>query len=134
MLEKVGVISSSVCPWSSLIVIVPKKAQPGEIQKHVCVNCHTLNSLLLPVVKAHLKAQGVLCLLPLLKIDELYVMLNSSAVYSSLDCTSGYHYIALSPEAQKKTVYVTPFGKFEFKYFWFSSSFHTFLTFNKQNT
>ena len=42
-------------------------------------------------------------------------MLNSSTVYSSLDCTSGYHHIALSPKAQNKSAFVIPFGKLEFK-------------------
>ena len=37
---------------------MPKKAQLGEIpQKHLCVENHTLNSLLPLVVKAHSKAQ-----------------------------------------------------------------------------
>ena len=35
--------------------------------------------------------------------------------YSLLDSTSGYHHIALSPEVQKKSTFVSPFGKFEFK-------------------
>ena len=35
MLGKPGIISQSIHPWSSPIIIVPKKAQPGEIpQKH----------------------------------------------------------------------------------------------------
>ena len=36
-------------------------------------------------------------------------------LYSSLDCTSGYHLIALSPEEQKKFAFVTPFGRFDFQ-------------------
>ena len=31
MLEKCAVFTCSVSPWSSPTVIVPKKAQPGEI-------------------------------------------------------------------------------------------------------
>ena len=44
--------------------------------------------------------------------DELYAMPNGSTIYSSLDCTSGYHHIALSTEAQKKPAFVTPLGNF----------------------
>ena len=33
----------------------------------------------------------------------------------SLDCTSGYHHIALSSEAQEISTFVMPFGEFEFK-------------------
>ena len=39
-------------------------------------------------------------------------MLNGSTVYSSLHCTSGYHHVALSPEAQKKSAFYMPIGKF----------------------
>ena len=42
-------------------------------------------------------------------------MLNSSTAYSSLYCTSEYHHIALSPEAQKKSAFLTLVGGFEFK-------------------
>ena len=34
-------------------------------------------------------------------------------MYSSLNCTSGYHYIGLSPEVQKKSAFVTPINKFD---------------------
>ena len=44
-------------------------------------------------------------------------MIDSLTVDSSLDCTSGYHHITLSPEAQKKSAFITqlkfkkvPFG------------------------
>ena len=40
-------------------------------------------------------------------------MLNGFIVCSSLDCTSGYHAIALSPEDQKKSSFVIPTGKFK---------------------
>ena len=50
ILEKAGIISRSVSPWSSPIVIVPKIMQPGEIsQECLCIDYHMLNSLL-PIV------------------------------------------------------------------------------------
>ena len=42
-------------------------------------------------------------------------MLNGSTAYSSLDSSCGYHHIALSPKAQKKSAFVMPIGNFEFK-------------------
>ena len=42
-------------------------------------------------------------------------MLNGSIVYSSLGCTCGYHHIVLSPEVQKKSAFVMPIERFEFK-------------------
>ena len=39
MLKQARIISQSVSPWSSPIVIVPKKAQPGELpQQSLCVD------------------------------------------------------------------------------------------------
>ena len=65
MLEEARIISRNVPPWSSTMVIVPKKAHSGKTpQKHLCRNYHTLNSLLPPFVKTLSKSQGVLSLVP----------------------------------------------------------------------
>ena len=78
-LEKAGVITRSVSPWASPIVIVPKRTAPGEPpKKRPCVDYRVINSLLLKVNKAHSKAKGVLTLVPLPKIDEIYVRLKGS--------------------------------------------------------
>ena len=74
-----------------------------------------MDTLLAPVVKAHSKAQGVLILVPMSKVNELYAMLNGSTIYLAIDCASGYHHIALSPEAQRNLAFVIPVGKFDFK-------------------
>ena len=51
ILEKAGVIVRSVSPWASPIVVVPKRAAPGEPPKQrLCVDYRALNSLL-PLVK-----------------------------------------------------------------------------------
>ena len=85
-LEKAGVITRSVSPWASPIVIVPKKMAPGEPpKKRLCVDYRVINSLLPKVNKAHSKAKGVLTLVPLLKIDEIYARLKGSKVYSGFD-------------------------------------------------
>ena len=116
MLEKAGSMSHSVSSWSIPIVIVPTKAHLEEQpQKCSCRDYHARNSLLPLLVKAVSKAQDVLSLVSLPKIDELYTMLNGSTVYSLLDGTSGYHHIALSPKAQMKSAFVMPIGKFKFK-------------------
>ena len=76
MLEKVGIIYRSVSPWASPIVVVPKKTEPGEPpKKRLCVDYRVINSLLPTVNKAHTKAKGVLTLVPLPKIDEVYAKL-----------------------------------------------------------
>ena len=78
----------------------------------MCVYYHTLNSLLPHIVKAHSNAQGILSLVPLPMIDDLYAMLNGSTAYSSLYYTSGYHYFELFPKAQKKSAFTTLISKF----------------------
>ena len=118
ILEKAGVISRSVSPWASPIVIVPKKSEPGEPpRRRMCVDYRVLNSLLPPVNKAHSKAKGILSLVPLPKIDEIYAQLKGSKVYSAIDMRSGYFHLRLSDEAKPKTAFVPggPHGaKYEF--------------------
>ena len=73
ILEKAGVIVRSVSPWASPIVKVPKRTALGEPPKRrLCVDYRAGNSLLPPVKKAFSKAKGVLTLVPLPKIDEIY--------------------------------------------------------------
>ena len=114
-LEKAGVITRSVSPWASPIVIVPKRTTLGEPpKKRLCVDYRVINSLLPKVNKAHSKAKGVLTLVPLPKIDEIYARLKGSKVYSGFDAQSGYHHMELSTKARPKSAFVTPTDKYEF--------------------
>ena len=75
ILEKVGVIARGVSPWASPIVVVPKRTAPGEPPKRrLCVDYRAVNSLLPPVNKTFSKAKGILTLVPLPKIYEIYVL------------------------------------------------------------
>ena len=86
ILEKAGVIVRSLSPWASPIVVVPKRTAPGEPPKRrLCVNYRAINSLLPPVKKAFLKAKGILTLVPLPKIDEIYAYHKDSKIYSTFD-------------------------------------------------
>ena len=79
ILEAAGIIVRSVSPWASPIVVVPKRSAPGEPPKRrMCVDYRALNKLLPPVKKAHSNAKGVLSLVPLPKIDEIYACLKGS--------------------------------------------------------
>ena len=116
ILEKAGIIVRSVSPWASPIVVVPKRTAPGEPPKQrLCVDYRTLNSLLPPVKKAFSKAKGVLTLVPLLKIDEIYARLKGTNIYSTFDMRSGYCHMVLSEKSRPKSAFVSSFGKWEFK-------------------
>ena len=114
ILEKAGVILRSVSPWASPIVKVPKRTAPGEPPKRrLCMDYWAVNSLLPPVKKAFSKAKGVLTLVPLPKIDEIYARLKGSKIYSTFDMRSGYYHMVLSEESRPKTAFVSSFGKWE---------------------
>ena len=119
MLEKAGVIVRSVSPWASPIVIVPKKTAPGEPPRHhMCVDYQILNSLLPCVEKAHSKAKGIVTLVPIPKIHEIYVKLEGSTIYSTFDMGSGYYHLEITLESQSKSAFVVggPMGgKWEIK-------------------
>ena len=66
ILEEAGVIVRIVSPWTSPIVVVPKRTAPGEPPKRrLCVDYRAVNSLLPPVKKVFSKAKGILTLVPL---------------------------------------------------------------------
>ena len=114
-MEQAGVIVKSISPWASPIVVVPKRSTPGEPPKRrLCVDYRALNTLLPPVKKAHSNAKGVLSLVPLPKIDEIYARLRGSKVYSAIDVRSGYHHLALNKKSRAKSAFVSPLGKWEF--------------------
>ena len=77
-------------PMGKPIVIVPKKTEPGEPpRRRMCVDYRILNSLLPPVNKAHSKAKGIVTLVPLPKIDEIYAQMQGSKIFSALDMKVG---------------------------------------------
>ena len=105
-----------VSPWASPIVVVLKRTAPGEPPKRrLCVDYRAINSLLPPVKKAFSKSKGILTLVPLLKIDEIYTHLKDSKIYSTFDVQSGYYHMVLSEESRPKSAFVSAYGKWEFK-------------------
>ena len=84
-LERPGIITRSVLPWASPIVIVLKKSAPDEPpRRRMCIDFRRLSTLQLTVVKVDSKANGNLTLHPLPKIDEIYVKLNGTKIFSAL--------------------------------------------------
>ena len=109
ILEAAGIIVHSVSPWASPIIVVPKRSAPGEPPKRrTCADYRALNKLLPPVKKAHSNAKGVLSLVPLPKIDEIYAKLKDSKVFPTLEMRSGYHHVEMTEEACPKTAFTLP--------------------------
>ena len=104
-LECVGIITKSMLPWASPIVIFPKKSSPGEPLKRGQLQQQV-------ITKGKSKSQ--ISIHPLPKINEMYAKLKGAKVFSTIDLRSGYHHIALDKDSRAKTAFVTPFGKYEF--------------------
>ena len=81
--------------------------EPGEPPRRLYVDYRALNNLLPTIQKVGYKAKGVLTLVSLPKIDEIHARLKGSFIFSTFDMRSGYHHVALSPESQLKSAFVT---------------------------
>ena len=81
-LECVDVITKSMLPWASPIVIVPKKSSPREPPKRIlCVDFRKVNELQQQVITEG-KSKGQISIHPLPKIDEMYAKLKGAKVFS----------------------------------------------------
>ena len=98
-LERAGVITRSVSPWASPVVVVPKKSVPGELpRRRMCIDFCAVNALQPKVVKVDSKAKGNLTLHPPSNIDQLYAQLRGAKIFTTLNLWSGYYHIKLSKD------------------------------------
>ena len=94
-----GVIEPAAGPWSSPIVLVPKK----DGTTRFCVDFRRLNNLTRK--DAH----------PLPRIDDTLDTLSGARWFSTLDLASGYWQVELNPADREKTAFITPFGLHQFR-------------------
>ena len=97
LLDK-NIITKSASPYASPIVIARKK----DNSIRLCVDYRKLNQ------------RTVRDAFPLPRIVESLDSLHGSTVFSTCDLASGFHQIAMDPDHQHKTAFVTPFGLFEY--------------------
>ncbi|GJX02537.1 putative reverse transcriptase domain-containing protein [Tanacetum coccineum] len=98
LLEK-GFIRPSSSPWGAPVLFLKKK--DGSFR--MCIDYRELNNLTIKNCY-HLP-----------RIDDLFVQLQGSSVYSKIDIRSGYHQLRIKEEDIPITAFRTRYGHFEFQ-------------------
>ena len=94
--------------------MVPKRSAPDKPpRRRLVIDYRKINSLQQQIKRAD-KSTGCLSLYPLPKIDKMFVKLNGSRIFSTIDLRSGYYHIGLTEGSRPKSAFVVPMGKFEF--------------------
>lgn len=97
-----GIIKPSESPWSSPIVIVPKKSSDGKPKYRFCVDFRKLNAVTIPDVY------------PIPNISDTLDHLGGCTYFTTLDLTSGYYQISMHAESQAKTGFIVESGHYEY--------------------
>ena len=97
-LLEAGVIRNSHSSWSVPIIVVPK----GDGGKCLVIDYRALNKVTRKFVW------------PMPKVEDIFSQLNSAKYFSTLDLRAGYHHIGLTTDSIPKTVFTSPFGKYEY--------------------
>lgn len=92
-----GIIEPSSSPWSSGVVLAPKKDGSWRF----CVDYTKLNKMTERDVY------------PLPRIDDLLAALQGASCFSTLDMATGYWQIPMAREDKKKTAFATHVGLYE---------------------
>ena len=92
------VIHTSCSSWSAPIIVVPK----GDGGKHLVIDYRALNSVTRKFTW------------PMQKVEDIFSKLNRATYFTTLDLHTGYHHIPLDNSSIPKTVFNSPFGKFEY--------------------
>ena len=94
-----GVIEPAISEWASPIVLVPKP--DGSLR--FCVDYRRLNAITVPDTY------------PLPRMDECIDSLGDAAIFTTLDCNSGYWQIPVDPPDRDKTTFTSHYGTYRFR-------------------
>ena len=98
-----GVIHRSTSGWSSRLLVVKKKCEPGETPAlRICLDYRDLNSKLL--------VQDAVT--P--RIETALQMLGKARYFSCCDCSSAFHSLPLDPQSVDCTAFSTRSGRYAF--------------------
>ena len=97
-LLEAGVIRNSHSSWSAPIIVVPK----GDGGKRLVIDYRALNKVMRKFV----------WFMP--KVEDIFSQLNGAKYFSTLDLRARYHHIGLTTDSIPKTVFTSPFGKYEY--------------------
>ncbi len=101
-LEQAGIIEPSVSNWTSPLLILEKKSQPGEYR--IAIDYKYINKVAKPMFY------------PLPTLDTVIDSLSQThpKIFSTLDMASGYYQIKLTDESKEKSAFSTHLGAFQF--------------------
>ena len=125
-----GMIQRTMSTWASPIIIIPKKGLkidpknpkaplPMDAKLRMCCDYRKLNQKLPADFWKYDKhgqrivKQGISAPYLLPKINEMFDTIRGKRYLTTLDCTGAFHGLKLSPDAAKKSAFVTHLGKFQ---------------------
>ena len=95
-----GTITPSFSPWSSGIVLVPKKNTDGSVKYRLTIDLRPLNSVTIPEIY------------PIPNMTDSINNLSDCAIYTVIDLKDGYYNIPIATEDQEKTAFSLPSGQY----------------------
>ena len=97
-LLEAGVIRNSHSSWLAPIIVVLK----GDGGKCLVIDYRALNKVMRKFVW------------PMPKVEDTFSQLNGAKYFSTLDLRTRYHHIGLTTDSIPKTMFTSPFGKYEY--------------------
>ena len=101
---KDDIITHSVSPWNSPLLLVPKKTdKDGNKKWRLVIDFRKVNEATVKQV------------FPIPRIEEILDQLGHSKYFSTIDLASGYHQVLVDEKAREKTAFSSGYGHYEFK-------------------